>query len=138
MTLDEAIAHCKEKAKELRTEAEQLRDIGEVMSSPKQPYNKPVKNCLECANEHEQLAEWLEELKTWREGQTVYADSSLILLKKDSNNAPTVTNRSQGEWMIKSNGTTNYFVCNKCGSAGDIQDKYCRECGLKMKGGNEE
>lgn len=71
MTLDEAIVHCKEKAKELRTEAEQLRDIGEVMSSPKQPYNKPVKNCLECANEHEQLAEWLKELKDYREGLRV-------------------------------------------------------------------
>lgn len=67
MTLDEAIKHCEEKAKELRTEAEQLRDIGEVISSPKQPYNEPVKNCLECAREHEQLAEWLKELKTLRD-----------------------------------------------------------------------
>jgi len=62
MTLDEAIKHCEEKAKELRIEAEQVRDIGEVISNPKQPYNKPVKNRLECAEEYEQLAEWLEEL----------------------------------------------------------------------------
>lgn len=68
MTLEEAIRHAKEKAKELRIEAEQLRDIGEVISNPKQPYNEPVKNCLECANEHEQLAAWLEELKDYREG----------------------------------------------------------------------
>lgn len=67
MTLDEAIKHCKEKAKELRIEAEQVRDIGEVISNPKQPYNEPVKNCLECAKEHEQLAEWLKELKERRE-----------------------------------------------------------------------
>lgn len=46
--------------------------------------------------------------------------------------------RPQGTWVVKPNGTTHYFMCNKCGSAGDIQDKYCRECGLKMKGGNEE
>lgn len=67
MTIDEAIKHCKEKAKELRTEAEQLRDIGEVISSPKQPYNEPVKDCRECAKEHEQLAEWLKELKAYQE-----------------------------------------------------------------------
>lgn len=66
MTLDEAIKHYEEKAKELRTEAEQLRNIGEEISSPKQPYNEPVKNCLECANEHEQLAEWLKELRKLR------------------------------------------------------------------------
>ena len=63
MTLDEAIKHCKEKAEELRLEAEQVRDIGEVISSPKQPYNEPVKNCRDCAEEHEQLAEWLEDYK---------------------------------------------------------------------------
>jgi len=46
--------------------------------------------------------------------------------------------RPQGEWIVKSSGTTHYFMCSKCGSAGDIQDKYCRECGLKMKGGDEK
>lgn len=68
MDLNEAIKHFEEKAKELRTEAGQLRDIGEVISRPKQPYNEPVKNCLECAEEYEQLAEWLKELKDYREG----------------------------------------------------------------------
>lgn len=63
MTLDEAIKHCKEKAEELRLEAEQIRDIGEVVSNPNQPYNEPVRECRECANEHEQLAEWLEDYK---------------------------------------------------------------------------
>lgn len=76
MTLEEAIVHCKEKAKELRTEAEQLRDIGEVMSSPKQPYNKPVKNCLECANEHEQLADWLEELLITRKALVIACNNN--------------------------------------------------------------
>lgn len=39
----------------------------------------------------------------------------------------------QGEWIVKSNGTTNYYACDKCGSAGDIQDKFCRECGADMR-----
>lgn len=67
MTIDEAIKHCKEKAEELRLEAEQVRDIGEVVSNPNQPYNESVRDCLECANEHEQLAEWLTQLKEIKE-----------------------------------------------------------------------
>lgn len=45
MTLEEAIIHSKEVAIEKRSEG-----------------------CIECANEHEQLAAWLEELKDYREG----------------------------------------------------------------------
>ena len=72
--LDETIKHCEEKAKRLRTEAEQVRNIGELISNPKYPYNEPVKNCLECAKEHEQLAEWLKELKSFKEGQNARKD----------------------------------------------------------------
>lgn len=52
MTLDEAIAHCQEKAEELR----------------KQPFKEKmdIADCEECAEEHEQLAEWLKELKELR------------------------------------------------------------------------
>lgn len=66
MTLDEAIKHADEKAEELIKQAEQLRDIGEALSNPKQPYNEPVKACRDCAEEHRQLAEWLKELKQLR------------------------------------------------------------------------
>ena len=54
MTLEQAIQHCHEKAKELRAEA--------VL----QAHNP---ECEECASEHEQLAEWLTELKARREAQ---------------------------------------------------------------------
>lgn len=57
MTLDEAIKHCEEKAKEKRKDYEQAC-----------AYNIPSEGCLECAREHEQLAEWLKELKEYREG----------------------------------------------------------------------
>lgn len=55
MTLDEAIKHCEEKAKEQRAWAKEL--IGGLV----------VEDCLECAKEHEQLAAWLRELKALRE-----------------------------------------------------------------------
>ena len=57
MTLDEAIEHCEEVAKENR---ELFEKIGTS------PYYDGD-NCLECAKAHEQLAEWLKELKRQRE-----------------------------------------------------------------------
>ena len=58
MTLDEAIKRCKEKAEELREQIITALDDGREI------YDK---DCEECANEHEQLAEWLTELKARRE-----------------------------------------------------------------------
>ncbi len=60
MTLEEAIKHAKETAENLRHEAVNCRSIGFPEVSPK---------CISCAEEHEQLAEWLEELKDYKEGR---------------------------------------------------------------------
>lgn len=55
LSLDEAIKHYEEKAKELREqpfkEKMNIEDIAE---------------CEECAEEHEQLAEWLKELAEYQ------------------------------------------------------------------------
>ena len=55
MTLDEAIAHCEKKAQELR-EAPLKRRMDLV----------EMADCEQCAEEHEQLAKWLKELKGYR------------------------------------------------------------------------
>lgn len=113
MNLDEAIQHCKEKAKELRTEAEQLRDIGEVISSPKQLYNEPVKNCLNCSEEHEQLAEWLMELKKLREENiNQFLNSKDIILALIEENKALREQRPQGEWISKEEALK--IMCEKC------------------------
>ena len=58
MTIDEAIAHAKEKAeKNRKAEAMFLRD--DLIWNAKQEHK--------LAEEHEQLAEWLEELKIFKE-----------------------------------------------------------------------
>ena len=58
MTIDEAIAHAREVAEKNRN----FDVIPEkVMATSTFKYN-----CLKCAEEHEQLAEWLEELKAYR------------------------------------------------------------------------
>ena len=62
MTIDEAIAHAREKAKYKKTKYDKcptrMRYCCEMC------FHKP--KCNEVAKEHEQLAEWLEELKSYR------------------------------------------------------------------------
>lgn len=54
MTIDEAIEHAREKAKEQRYYANFERN------------GMMYQSCIKCTEEHEQLAEWLEELKEMR------------------------------------------------------------------------
>lgn len=79
MTLDEAIKHARKKAQEQRYYA--YYEKNPTM----------YRSCISCAEEHEQLAEWLEELKEYKEleekgllkefncaiGDTVYRINSL-------------------------------------------------------------
>ena len=66
MTLEEAIKHCEEKAEELekRVNPYQCESINKKLYEVNK---KEWDSCLECAKEHRQLAEWLKELKKYRE-----------------------------------------------------------------------
>jgi hypothetical protein len=57
MNLSEAIDHAREEAKTQRNNAKSWDSANE---------EEKKQNCLECAKEHEQLAEWLTELKKFR------------------------------------------------------------------------
>lgn len=59
MTIDEAIAHAREVAT-IQRNNKKLNDTLGAFS----PYNN--QDCAKCAQEHDQLAEWLEELKRYR------------------------------------------------------------------------
>ena len=65
MTLDEAIRHCEEVAEEKEQEAKEAHVLSGM-------------DCMECAEEHRQLAEWLRELKAYREAREE------IIRKRDS------------------------------------------------------
>ena len=56
MTLDEAIKHCEEVAKQNETQADRWKEEGG------EKWGK-VTACRECANDHRQLAEWLKDYK---------------------------------------------------------------------------
>lgn len=60
LTLDEAIKHAKEVADMNYNDAEKFDSNDSVEN-----YMKA--NCIKCAEEHEQLAEWLEELKSYKD-----------------------------------------------------------------------
>ena len=65
MTLDEAIKHYEEKTEELERSAKlHQRPNKDIKGS-----GKRYLNCIECAKEHRQLAEWLKELKKLRAEQ---------------------------------------------------------------------
>ena len=71
MTIDEAISHAREVA-------EEQRESFRLCPYPSQECNgadicKCLKNkhdgCIKCAEEHEQLADWLEELKAFKKNK---------------------------------------------------------------------
>lgn len=70
MTLDEAIKHCEEVAKEQEKAAKEWHENQvrkcEPIRFPKMDYICE-NECWKCAEEHRQLAEWLKELKKYRE-----------------------------------------------------------------------
>lgn len=46
-----------------------------------------------------------------------------------------------GKWVVKQSGhnfmCAQWYECNQCGGAGDIQDNYCKHCGARMVGDTE-
>lgn len=58
MTLDEAIKHC-----------EEIAETQEWMSGTYDDDSMGAKLCKECASEHRQLAEWLRELKAYKDAR---------------------------------------------------------------------
>ncbi len=70
LTLDEAIKHCEEKAEANRGAAESWKREG---------FEASAADCEECAAEHEQLANWLKELKELRTREALREMDKLVL-----------------------------------------------------------
>jgi hypothetical protein len=62
MTIDEAIKHCEEVAEENEKTIAYYTIQGD-----KEWLDECEKDCIECAKEHRQLAEWLKELKAYKD-----------------------------------------------------------------------
>lgn len=66
MTIDEAIAHARKVAKRNRI----LLDSDELVQKSYDAYFDKLK-CEKCAEEHEQLVEWLQELKAYHQHEVI-------------------------------------------------------------------
>jgi hypothetical protein len=96
LTLEEAIKHAKEVADMNYNDAEKFDSNDSVEN-----YMKA--NCMECAEQHEKLAEWLEELKSYKE-----AEEQGLLVRLP-------VNKNKEIYIISSRWT----VCSECGSRFD-------------------
>lgn len=114
MTLNEAIYEAKITAVLYEQEARKCIQHGGSF------YEEKAKAFMESAKEFEQVTEWLEELKAYRE-------------------AHGKTDRPQGEWKPK-NHHTDY--CSNCGFEETqwrtADYNFCPSCGVRMKGVDDE
>ena len=79
LSIDEAIAHAREVVENNRKTAEECLIFNQFQKADE---------CVMCAEEHEQLAEWLEELKAYREIGTVEeCKNSVLDIQKAYNKA---------------------------------------------------
>lgn len=118
MTIDEAIVH----AREVATIQRNNKKLNDTLGPFSPYYNQ---DCVKCAQEHDQLAEWLEELKQYRAIGT--PEECWAAVEKQTERKVT-TNHS---W------THYHFFCPVCNM--EVNDmKYCPNCGQKLDWSDEE
>ena len=130
MTIDEAISHAREVAECQKMSARLIEDnayIPESVDKEAITHGNTI-----CANEHEQLAEWLEELKQYRTIGTVEECRAAM---ERQNPIAAIAEKED-------TGTTRY-ICPTCGmymgwSTGTFPARYCWKCGQKLDWSNGE
>ena len=93
MTLDEAIQHCWDEADRQRQKVPKYEHIG---------LSYAAAGCEECAQEHEQLAEWLTELKQRREAEISAPP------KSNADKIRAMDDEDLAEWFAP------HMMCNEC------------------------
>lgn len=130
MTIDEAISHAREVAECQKMSARLIEDnayIPESVDKEAITYGNTI-----CANEHEQLAEWLEELKQYRAIGTPEACQKAVE-KQKSKKPMHVTNSYSGYQKHKE----HVGYCPDCGHK--VEEPYgCPNCLRKIDWSDEE
>ena len=106
MTLDETIKHCEEVAEEKDKSVELYKAVKATEGL--------ITKCETCAEEHRQLAEWLKELKAY----------------KDYYDTPGRIERTVYPGRIE-------YECSKCGNIVRHKDIHCRNCGHRLVSAEE-
>jgi hypothetical protein len=130
MTIDEAISHAREVAECQKMSARLIEDnayIPESVDKEVITYGNTI-----CANEHEQLAEWLEELKQYRAIGTPEACQKAVE-KQKAKKPMHVTNSYFGYQKHKE----HVGYCPDCGH--QVEEPYgCPNCLRKIDWSDEE
>lgn len=119
MKLDEAIVHAREVAE---------RNRNQYKNCPSDRTDIRHQTCEECAKEHDQLAEWMEELKQYRAIGT--PDGCRAAVEKQKERKP-IKYDKMALWA---------YACPKCGEPlikTNYEYKYCDMCGQKLDWGDE-
>lgn len=147
ITLDEAIKHCEEMAEK----NEEMCRVEEIMGLGLQ--NTEM---MKCARTYKQLAEWLKELKQFKEQESCedvisrsYALNVINLMKANieaggyeaysqlfdrfDNVPPATPKRKVGEWIKKNNDYFDWYECSECGYGSEGEMKYNRLCDVRTK-----
>ena len=122
MTINEAIAHARDVAVKRRSASAEWLEQSNEEGSIEEEISK---RCEKCAQEHEQLANWLEELKQYQAIGTL--EECRVAVEKQKPMKPIKT-ETEG-YMF-----TDTYRCPTCGgnfSGTGIAD-YCYHCGQKL------
>ena len=112
MTINEAIAHARDVAVKRRSASAEWLEQSNEEGSIEEEISK---RCEKCAQEHEQLANWLEELKQYQAIGTL--EECRVAVEKQKPMKPL---EFDGHW----------YKCPKCGKyAGGLKGNYCHSCG---------
>lgn len=117
MTLDEAIIHARDVAEKKYLEG---------MLCHANPNDEELDGCIECAREHEQLAQWLEELKHYKQLGTLEEVQEAVEKQNAKKPKRDCIYHHLTRW------------CEKCNSVVLSRWKYCPDCGQSIDWSDEE
>ena len=98
MTLDEAIKHAREVAEDKRADADWKFRHGRLNAD----------DCISCAEEHEQLADWLEEFKEYRDMNIVHCKDCKHWGTGAAGEIKNIKCCEYGKYMVGANGYCVY------------------------------
>ena len=140
MTIDEAISHAREVAECQKMSARLIEDnayIPESVDKEAITHGNTI-----CADEHEQLAEWLEELKQYRAIGTI--EECRAAVEKQKAKKIVRVKLRQSEWgseyrcpVCESDLIKTVFF-NEDGTEPNEKISWCSGCGQKLDWGDEE
>lgn len=111
MTIEEAIEHCKKEAENQRRKVPMYEHVGLDLTASM---------CNECAAEHEQLAEWLTELKQRREAEITAPP------KSNGDRIRQMTDDELAAWI-----TDGEQICDMCAFDACLLESKCEKGVLK-------